>query len=246
MCLDRTAWCLTNRSSRSSQSGFTRPLGRLNGDVEAVEKVQTEWFRSVNAKIDLSECARFDASTRGRGKRNSRKQVDSRFKGFFYSLVRVLMSPVVLKLIRTVLVPVFAAAIMLVYGYVLGFLGDAIPRGESPFYLYAKIFAEGFLSASVVALIFDYPLAFVYRHHSFVAALFMTLPVLYFRLPGLIDSSRRPIALFLAAYEVGAFVVLLVLGTAFAYRHLLRSNLAFDPDAQKPMGAGQRQRCHKQ
>lgn len=37
--------------------------------VEAVEKVQTEWLRSVNAKNDLSECARIDASTRGMGKR---------------------------------------------------------------------------------------------------------------------------------------------------------------------------------
>jgi hypothetical protein len=44
-------------------------LAPFNADVEAVEKVQTEWFRSVNAKIDLSECARFDASTRGKGKR---------------------------------------------------------------------------------------------------------------------------------------------------------------------------------
>jgi len=152
------------------------------------------------------------------------------------------MSPVVVKLIRTVLVPVLATAIFLVYGYVLGFLADAIPRGESPLYLFLKIIAEGFLSASVVALIFVYPLAFVYRHYSFVVAMFMTLPVLYFRLSGLIDSSPRPIVLFFAAYEVGAFVVLLVLGTALAYRHLLRSNLTFDPDAQQAMRAGQRQR----
>jgi len=41
----------------------------VSSGVEAVEKVQTEWFCSVNAKIDLAECARFDASTRGRGKR---------------------------------------------------------------------------------------------------------------------------------------------------------------------------------
>jgi len=140
-----------------------------------------------------------------------------------------------------VLVPIFAAAIMLVYGYALGFFHDALPRGESPFYIYVMIIAAGFLSASVVALIFDYPLAFVYRHNSFVAALFMTLPVLYFRLPELMDFSRRPIALFISAYEVGAFVVLLVLGTAFAHRHLSRSILALDPDAQKAQRAAQGQ-----
>jgi hypothetical protein len=132
-------------------------------------------------------------------------------------------------------VPTFAAAILLVYGYALGFFDDAIPAGQSPFFIYGKIIAVGFLSASVVALIFDYPVAFVYRHNSFVAALFMTLPVFYFRLPEFMDSSRRPIALFLSVYEVGVFVILLVLGTALAHRHLSRSNLALDPHAQKAM-----------
>ena len=53
------------------------------------------------------------------------------------------MSPVILALIRALLVPIFAATIMLVYGYALGFFGDAIPAGQSPFYIYAKIIAVG-------------------------------------------------------------------------------------------------------
>ena len=141
--------------------------------------------------------------------------------------------PVALQLIRIVLVPVFATAIFLVYGYVLGFLVEAIQFGESAAYKLAKIFAEGFLSASFVALIFAYPIAIVYRRYSFVVAMLMTLPVLYFRLDWSGGYLHRPVALFFAAYEVGAFVVLLVLGTFLANRHLSRLKVSIDSDTQE-------------
>ena len=48
---------------------------RLMRNVEAVEKVPAECFRFVDGKMDLPECARFDASTRGRGKRTPKSPI---------------------------------------------------------------------------------------------------------------------------------------------------------------------------
>jgi hypothetical protein len=149
---------------------------------------------------------------------------------------------VIISIIRAVLLPVLAVAILVVYGHVIGFVGDAFPRPDSRFYIYLALFAEGFVAACAVALIFVYPLVFIYRHNAGFAALFVTLPVLYFRLPEVLDASRSPISRFVSGWQIGAFCLLLVLGTAVTYRNILRSNPAFDPDAPMPTRAGQRER----
>src|SRR3982751_6409070 len=95
------------------------------------------------------------------------------------------VSPVALTIVRAVLFPLFALSILLVYGRAVGWLGASMPYPVSRTLLFMSLMASGFLSASAVAVVFAYPLAWVYRHNAFIAALFATLPVLYIRLPEL-------------------------------------------------------------
>ena len=134
------------------------------------------------------------------------------------------MSPVVRTLIRIACLPVFAWLIFVGYGQALRILSVAISTspGSARTQVYASLLAQGFLSAALIALLFSYPLAFVYRHNAFVVALFMTLPVLWFRLPEVMDASRNPVATAISAYELAAFVLLLVAGAALAHRRLSR------------------------
>ena len=133
------------------------------------------------------------------------------------------MPPIILTLVRVILFPLFALAIFMGYSYALRYCDVWIPHGTTPLTIYARLITEGFLSASAIAAVFSYPLAIVYRHNAFVAALFLTLPVLYFRLHEVTDLSRRTAVLVISGYQIGAFVVLLVGGTALAHRHLSRA-----------------------
>ena len=133
------------------------------------------------------------------------------------------MASIIPTLLRVILFPVFALAIFIGYSYTLRFCDVWLPHGATRLAIYGRLIAEGFLSAGAVAAVFSYPLAVVYRHNAFVAALFLTLPVLYFRLPEITDWSRRTAGLVVSGYQIGAFVVLLVGGTALAHRHLSRA-----------------------
>ena len=134
------------------------------------------------------------------------------------------MSAMLTMLVRIVLFPALAYAIVFAYDYALGFITHTLPRPESRVGISLILLSQGFLAASIVAVLFVYPLAYVYRRACVVVALLMTLPVLYVRLPELMDDHRAPVSSVVSAYEIAAFTVLLVLGTAIAHRHLLRLN----------------------
>lgn len=140
------------------------------------------------------------------------------------------MSAVLTMLVRIVLFPALAYAIVFAYDYALGFITHTLPRPESRVAISLVLLTQGFLAASIVAVVFVYPLAFVYRQASVVVALLMTLPVIYLRLPELMDSNRAPDSSLVSAYEVAAFTVLLVFGTAIAHRHLSRLKHPRDPN----------------
>ena len=139
------------------------------------------------------------------------------------------MPAVLTMLVRIVLFPVLAYAIVFTYDYALGFITQVLPRPESRLAIALILLTQGFLAASIVSVIFVYPLAFVYRQASAVVALLMTIPVLYLRLPELMDEHRAPVSSVVSAYEIAAFTVLLVFGTSLAHRHLSRLNRAREP-----------------
>ena len=150
------------------------------------------------------------------------------------------MPAVLTMLVRIVLFPVLAYAIVFAYDYALGFITHVLPRPESRLAIALILLTQGFLAASIVSVIFVYPLAFVYRQASAIVALLMTIPVLYLRLPELMDEHRAPVSSVVSAYEIAAFIVLLVFGTSLAHRHLMRLNLGRTPNvAQKGDDRGQ-------
>ena len=143
------------------------------------------------------------------------------------------MSPRLLAAIRLLLLPAFAWAGFATYGFSLEFFATAIPTPQDRPLIFGALLVQGFSAAALVAILFCYPLAFIYRKFATTMVLIMVL-----RLPELIDFNRHPIALTISVYEVLTFVVLLVVGTWLAYSHLMRSNIAVKrvaPQAVRPL-----------
>jgi hypothetical protein len=149
------------------------------------------------------------------------------------------VSAVLALLLRILLFPALAYALVFTYDYALGFMAQVLPRPDSRLAVALVLIAQGFAGASIVAMLFVYPLAFVYRRLSVVIALLMAVPVLMLRLPEVMDTNRAPVSSLVSAYEIAAFAVLLVLGTALAHRHLSRLNAVREPKARATIQGGQ-------
>jgi hypothetical protein len=149
------------------------------------------------------------------------------------------VSAVFTLLVRILLLPALAYALVFTYDYALGFMAQVLPRPESRVAIALALIVQGFVGASIVAVVFVYPLAFLYRRLSIVIALLMTVPVFILRLPELIDTTRTPASSLVSAYEIAAFAVLLVFGTLIAHRHLSRLNAARNAQAQATVEAQQ-------
>ena len=121
--------------------------------------------------------------------------------------------------IRSFLLILFAIAGFFVYGNALGYLSEIIVASDRPL-IYGALMLQGFLAAALVSALMCYPLAKVFRQHSPYAALTISLPVLLLRIPEFLDPSRHVVALFMSAYEVLAYALLLVFGTWLAHKQL--------------------------
>lgn len=124
---------------------------------------------------------------------------------------------------RAVLLPGLALVGFLVYGNMLGYLGDVIVTDDRSF-IYGALLLQGFVAAALVAALLCFPLAIVFRQNAPYAALAVSMPVLLLRVPELADSSRHVLALFISAYGVLAYAVLLVLGAWLAHKQLAPKN----------------------
>lgn len=130
------------------------------------------------------------------------------------------MSPRLLAAIRLLMLPAFAWAGFIAYGYSLEFFATSIPTPTDRSLIFGALIAQGFAAAALVSILFCYPLAFIYRKSAITIALIMVLPVLALRLPELTAFNRHPIALAISVYEVLAYAVLLVAGAWLANSHL--------------------------
>ena len=135
------------------------------------------------------------------------------------------MSPRFLDATRLLLVPAFAGAGFITYGYSLEFFATSIPIPRESSLIYGALLMQGFAAAAFVSVLFCYPLAFIYRKSGKNIALIMALPVLFTRLPELMMVNRHPISLAISAYEILAYTVLLIVGAWLAHSHLIRTNI---------------------
>lgn len=69
-----------------------------------------------------------------------------------------------------------------------------------------------------------YPLAKMFGDYSAFAAAAVGSPVLWFMLPGLLNWSGRTTTLFVYAYEILAYVLLLIVGTWLMHKRLAANN----------------------
>lgn len=124
------------------------------------------------------------------------------------------------------MLPALTWAGFISYGFSLEFFATTIPTPQDRSLIFGSLLAQGFAAAALVAILFCYPLAFIYRKFAVTAALIMALPVLALRLPELTAFDRHPIALAISVYEVLAYATLLVAGAWLAHGHLMYSNIA--------------------
>ncbi|RTL25514.1 MAG: hypothetical protein EKK49_19820 [Rhodocyclaceae bacterium] len=82
----------------------------------------------------------------------------------------------------------------------------------------AILMSQGFLAATLLAALACYPLAWLYGKRAVAVSGLMTLPVLAVRVPGSLAPGKHALAIFLSAWEMLSFVVLLVGGTWLARR----------------------------
>jgi hypothetical protein len=145
------------------------------------------------------------------------------------------MSQRLLVAIRLLMLPVLVLAGFMAYAYSLNFFVSVIPIPKDRSLVFGALLAQGFASAALVSILFCYPLAFIYRKFSIIIALVMILPVLVFYLPGLTRPGRNPIAIIISAYEILAYVVLLVAGAWLAHTHLMRSDIKRNAQVAHPL-----------
>jgi hypothetical protein len=82
----------------------------------------------------------------------------------------------------------------------------------------AILMSQGFLAATLLAALACYPLARLYGKRAVAVAGLMTLPVLIQRTPTLLEAGQSALTIFLSAWALLSFVVLLVGGTWLARR----------------------------
>lgn len=92
-----------------------------------------------------------------------------------------------------------------------------IPQGN-PLEI-AILISRGFLAATLLAALAARPLGWLYGPRAVPVAGLMTLPVLVQHMPALLETGRSALSIFLSAWEMLSFVVLLVGGTWLA-QHL--------------------------
>lgn len=137
--------------------------------------------------------------------------------------------------IRSILLVLFAIAGFLVYGNALGYLSEIIVAPDRPL-IYGTLLLQGFIAAAIVSALLCFPLAKVFRQHSPYAALAISLPILLLRAPEFLDPSRHVFALLLSAYDVLAYVLLLILGAWLAHKQLI-PNTPLQQDASPQSGS---------
>ena len=134
--------------------------------------------------------------------------------------------------LRVALAPVFIGLSFIVYSQALKLFEQVITFPGQRSMIYAALLAQGFCAAAVIAVLFCYPLAYVYGRAAVAVAFLATIPVALVRVPELFESTWRPATILMSAYEIAAYTALLVCGTWLAYSRLSRSNYSASGHAE--------------
>ena len=122
------------------------------------------------------------------------------------------------------------------YLFSIGFFSEFIPIHLEGDIVFVAMFARGFLAVSIVALLFCYPLALIFRKKAFIVAIAMAFTIVIPQLPMLIHFNTNIYHSFVyvfAIYEFLTYMLMLVLFTRLVQNYLVRSNPAFKRDALK-------------
>jgi len=141
------------------------------------------------------------------------------------------MSAAISVALRALVLIVFTYFGFVGYAYALGFLGNILSTTDKSL-VYGAVLLQGFVAAALIAAVLCYPMARIFRRHATLAAFIVSSPVLLLRIADFIDEPYwQPAVLFLSAYEIGAYALLLVLGTRLASKRL--SSRAHEPEPQQ-------------
>lgn len=130
------------------------------------------------------------------------------------------LSSVAGQVLRVVLLPAVMLAGFILYGQSIGLADVLMPIPEDHRLALPILISQGFLAATLSAAVACFPLAWLYGRAAPGVAVLITLPVLYIVSPARLAQALRPEALFIHAFELASFVILLVGATWLANRHL--------------------------
>lgn len=123
---------------------------------------------------------------------------------------------------RLCLLPLFIWGGFIIYGLSLKYLEFALPASEMELLVLVARMAQGFLAAVVLALLFCYPLAYMYRQFAIAVAALVAVPGFVMHVPDIVDTTRTVYAMFGSGYQLAAYAILLILGVKVARTQLER------------------------
>jgi hypothetical protein len=123
------------------------------------------------------------------------------------------------KTIKYAILLIAAYIGFMVYANTLVYLDEIIGTTDRSF-IYGAFLLKEFIVAALIAALFCFPLAKVFRQYSPYAALAVSLPVLLIRVPELATPPYRVPHLIISTYGMIAYVLLLVLGTWLVHKQL--------------------------
>jgi len=122
--------------------------------------------------------------------------------------------PRVPALLQALLLPVLLLLSLLPYAHAVQLVETWLPLAHEPQWFWPSLFLQHFVAAVAAGLVLGALAAPIYRQRAALAALALTLPVVYITLRGLdLSTSKWVFHLASQAYAMGAYVAITV-GTA--------------------------------
>lgn len=113
------------------------------------------------------------------------------------------------------------------------FVSSNFPWPHDKSFLWPILLFEGLIAPFINALLYSYPIAFLFRKISVPIAIVLALPFIFWWGSEIKYNTIFSYSYIFIIYQIFFYVLFLVTGTALARKHLLSSNISIETTAQK-------------
>jgi len=125
-----------------------------------------------------------------------------------------------IQVLRILLAPALAFFGFWLYSNAITLASQIIPTPHDRQFFFIAVLAQEFIAAASVALVFSYPLAYIYRKAAWLAAVAICVPVFWFRASELLEVTSRVPLFAISFYGLSSLALLVIGGTAISAKNL--------------------------